>query len=181
MPIYKYKRKTYLSKSEVATMIYNAHEPWLKSLIAFLYLFGARITEALRLVPEDFKFEGNNLFVRIGILKRHSDKGPIEPAHILKISREAPFMELLSQYVLAKRPGEKVWRQHRGHVWRKIKQLNAKCSPHFFRHSRIFHLAELGATEADLMDWAGWSDPRPAGRYIKATGRLAHKYSDRID
>ncbi len=180
MPRYTYRRKNYLSKSEVAAMISHAEEAWLKSLIAFLYLYGVRITEALRLVRSDFTYDSQYLHVHIGILKRQSDTGPIEPSHILRISRDSPFMKLLFDYVLSKRAEQKVWKQHRGHVWRKIKKLNNECSPHFFRHSRLFHLAQIGATEADLMDWAGWSDPRPAGKYIKATGKLASAFSNRI-
>lgn len=181
MPKYKFKRRTYLSKAEVASMIYNAYEAWLKSLIAFLYLYGVRISEALNLVSGDFTLEDGYLAVKIGILKRQTDMGPIEPMHKLKVSVDAPFLPLVRDYVLNKKVDQKVWKVHRGHVWRKIKQLNPKCSPHFFRHSRLFHLAELGATEADLMDWAGWSDPRPAGKYIQPTGKLASKFSDKIE
>ena len=181
MPTYKFKRLTYLYQSEVKLMIDQAEEEWLKSLISFLYLFGARISEALKLTREQFKIEGDYVTVTIGILKRHSDTGPITPSHILTVNKKSPFVKILVKYIESKPLGEKLWIQHRGHVWRKIKALNDKCSPHFFRHTRLWKLAEKGASEAVLMDWAGWTDPRPAGRYIKATGRLASQFADKID
>jgi integrase len=162
-------------------MIGAAEHEWLKAMIAFLYLYGCRVSEALKLSYGSFSLEGNYLSVKIGVLKRHSDAGPITPSHVLKVNTKSPFMDILINYIKANARSEKLWLQHRGHVWRKIKELNTNCSPHFFRHTRLWRLASKGASEAVLMDWAGWTDPRPAGRYIRATGRLASQFADKID
>jgi len=42
-------------------------------------------------------------------------------------------------------------------------------------------MAEMGASEEELMHWFDWSDPRPAGTYIRATGRLAMRLADKVD
>jgi len=62
-----------------------------------------------------------------------------------------------------------------------IKKLNPKVSPHVFRHTRLTKLALRGATGPDLMDWAGWTDIRPAAKYLHAAGKLAEKFADKID
>ena len=69
----------------------------------------------------------------------------------------------------------------RQNAWFKIKQVAKDVSPHLFRHDRLMKLAIRGATEAQLMDWAGWTDARPAGSYIRATGRLAAELSQKVD
>jgi len=180
MPIYKFSRENYLTEEEVKKMIERADE-WLKSLMACLYIFGMRISEALSLTAQSFWIEGSYLNVKIPLKKKRKDTSPIVPSHVLRVNVETtPFAKLLLSHIQSKRPREKLWPYHKGHVWRKIKQLNKNCSPHFFRHSRLFHLAEQGASESALQDWAGWADPRPASRYVKGTGRLASQYADKV-
>jgi len=189
LPRYTYKRDSYLSRDEVLDMIEAANEDWLKALIALLYLYGMRISEALRLTPNDFSTEYKKwLACRVRLSKKRKTKGPVEPMHILRANYKKeslrPFILPLMRHLIdrTKRfPQEPLWVQDRTTIWKKIKQLNANCSPHFFRHSRLYHLAEKGATAVVLRDWAGWSDLRPAGSYIQAGGHLAKKYADRIE
>jgi len=181
MPKYKYRREDYLSPAEVRGMIERARTLRDKALVAFLYIFGTRITEALKLRRERFWKEGNYLVVDVGILKRRKEAGPLKPRHILYARLDTPFMEYLLKHLETVREGERVFPMSRFKAWRIIKELNPNCSPHFFRHTRLWRLARAGATEAELMEWAGWSDTRPAGRYIRATGRLARRLADRID
>jgi len=181
LPIYKYRREEPLSREEIQNMIENVHDLAVKALIVFLYLYGTRISEALKLLRSDFWIEGKYLAVKIPISKKRKSAGPTVPSHILRVSLDAPFMNILLEYLEIKKNHEKLWEFNRVKVWRIIKKLNPNCSPHFFRHSRLRKLAEKGATEMVLMDWAGWSDPRPAGKYIVATGRFAKKYADKID
>jgi len=185
MPKYKFKRRELTTEAEVRDMIIRARWQWLKALIAFLYLFGCRVSEALNLYRKDVWVEGNYLVAKIGVLKRRRERrGPYENIpHLIHVSLNAPFVkEVLLPYLnKIDDPNRKLWGKSRQLVWLRLKELNPLISPHVFRHDRLMKLAMKGATEAQLMDWAGWSDPRPAGRYIRATGRLAAELADKVD
>ncbi|MCD6360244.1 MAG: tyrosine-type recombinase/integrase [Armatimonadetes bacterium] len=168
-------------------MIENADRAWLKALIAFLYLFGVRITEALMLRRGDFSISGGKLVVRLRLLKKRKKSGPFADFHILRVSLEAPFIQHILYYLRGMEPDQRVWplaenkNYARWKAWNEIKRLNRKCTPHIFRHSRLTKLALKGADAPVLMDWAGWSDPRPAGRYLHMSGSLAEKFADKVD
>jgi hypothetical protein len=40
-------------------------------------------------------------------------------------------------------------------------------------------MAEMGATEEELMHWFDWSDPRVAHEYVKRGTKLIEKWADR--
>jgi len=173
------------SESEVRDMINRARWPWLKALIAFLYLYGCRISEALNLKRRNIWVDGRYLVAQIGVLKRRKEKkGPYENIpHLLRVHIDAPFVkDILLPYIQGIKNREaKIFPFSRQLAWLRMKELNQKISPHVFRHDRLMKLALKGATEAQLMDWAGWTDARPAGDYIRATGRLAAELADKID
>jgi len=181
---YKYQREDMTTVEEIQDNINNSRWPWLKSIFAFLYLFGPRISEALSRKRKHFTFEGNNLAVRIGILKRkEKPAGPYkEIPHIIRISINAPFMRgYLVPYIKNFHDPEMyLWPFSRQLVWKRMKEVNPNLSPHLLRHDRLMKLAIEGATEMELMDWAGWNDPRPASTYIRATGLLIEKYADKV-
>jgi len=185
MPIYKFKRRKLTTEEEVRSMIEKAKWPWLKALIAFLYLYGCRISEALNLKRSNIWVEGDYLIAEIGVLKRRREKrGPYENIpHLIHVSLDAPFVKdvLLPYIEEIKEKEARLFPVSRQLAWLRIKELNPNISPHVFRHDRLMKLAMKGASEAELMDWAGWSDPRPAGTYIRATGRLAMKLADKVD
>jgi len=184
MPRYKFVREEITTIEELQDMIDKTRYEWLKSLLAFLYLFGCRVSEALQLRRRNLWIESPDLAARIGVLKRRErSKGPYQTVdHILRVNLKAPFIsDYLLPYLEKLRPEQKVWSVSRQLVWLRMKEVNQQCSPHVFRHDRLMKLAQKGATEAELMDWAGWSDPRPAGDYIRATGRLAARLADKVD
>lgn len=188
MPRYTFQREEILSQREVAGMIAKAKKSWLKALVAFCYIFGPRITEALRLKRRNFSVEGNNLIVNIGVLKRRQ-AGPFKDMpHLLRADLKTPFIDHLLTWVKKiEKPDDLVWplartwAYARWRAWHEIKRLNPNCSPHIFRHTRLTKLALKEASGPDLMDWAGWADMRPAARYLHAGGKLAGKYADKID
>lgn len=169
-------------------MIEEAKDPWLKALISFLFLYGCRISEALKVKPSDFKLEYRKwLAVRIPLSKKKKTTTPVEPSHVLRVNYKKaslkPFIEVLVSYIIERKqhaPITPLWVRDRTTVWMRIKALNKNCSPHFFRHSRLWHLANEGVTAPVLRDWAGWADLRPASAYIQATGQLARKAADKI-
>jgi len=185
LPEYKYKRLELTTEAEVRLMIQKARWFWLKALIAFLYLYGCRITEALNMQKRHIWTDGTYLIAQIGVLKRRREKkGPYESLpHLIHVNLNSPFIQdALVPYLMSISDSDlRLWRYSRQLVWRRLKELNQLTSPHLFRHDRLMKLALKGATEAELMDWAGWSDPRPAADYIRPTGRLAANMADKID
>jgi len=185
MPQYKFKRQEISTEVEIKEMIDKTQDNWLKALLAFLYAFGCRISEALNLKRRNVWIENDYLVAQIGVLKRRKEKkGPYENLpHLIHMSIEAPFLkQTLLPYINSITDREqKLFPFSRQLVWLRLKKLNAQISPHVFRHDRLMKLALKGATEAELMDWAGWTDPRPAGDYIRATGRLAAKLADKVE
>jgi len=170
-------------------MIEEATVGWLKALIALLYLYGVRISEALQLRPDDFSFENKKWFVcRVRMSTKRKTSGPIEPTRILRVNYRKEslksFIPPLLKYLadrMKRFPEKPLWTWDRTTVWKKIKELNSSCSPQLFRHARLHRLAEKGATAAVLRDWAGWSDLRPASNYLDTSRQLAKKYADMIE
>jgi len=188
MPRYSFERTEILSQEEVGTMLKNAQLPWVKTIISILYLFGCRLIEALWLRRQDVWEDEEYVYARFTLAKRRA-KGPFpHVTHQLRISKDSPFIEEMMGHIRSiQDPNEfvfsigRTWGTARVVAWREIKKLNANCSPHIFRHSRLTKLALRDASPLDLQDWAGWGDARPAKAYLHVSGKLAEKYSDKID
>ena len=86
-------------------MIDAARQDWLKALIALLYLYGMRISEALQLKTEDFSTEYHKwLACRVKLSKKRKSAGPVEPTHVLRINYKKeslkPFILPLVEYIV---------------------------------------------------------------------------------
>jgi len=180
MPRYNYQRTTHLTIPEVQEMIDQSPDNLLRALTAFLFIFGPRVSEALSLHREDMWIEGDDLAVRLKLSKRRRETGPIELSHVLRANVQTPFMDYVLTWIKDIHVGSLVFPISRSKVWYELKKINRDCSPHFFRHNRLTRLAEKGASNSVVKDWAGWADARMAGRYIATTGRLAAQYSNMI-
>lgn len=189
MPRYSFTRKDVLSRAEVEDMIERAQWAWLRALIALLYIFGCRITEATRLCRKDLWLEEGRLVARIPVLKAKKQMGAFrERTHLLRVSLNTPFVDVLLSYLNTIEDPESfiwsiggTWGAARTKAWQEIKRLNPKCSPHVFRHTRLTKLALKGASALVLADWAGWADTRPAQKYLHVGGKLAEKFADLVD
>lgn len=182
-PKYGFKREDITTQEEIQTSLDKTTIPLLRAILVFLYLYGARITEVLNLKRKRIRWDPKYIYAEVGVLKRRdSAVGPYKMVpHILRVHRKAPFIGILLEYLEGIQDGERlVFPVSRQWVHTKFKILNPFLSPHVLRHDRLFKLALAGASEYELMDWAGWSDTRPAGSYIRATGRLASKLSDLV-
>ena len=188
MPQYKYQREEILEIPEVQDMIDKARYSWLKALIAFLYLFGCRISEALKVKKKDIWLQELYLVARLGMKKQHTEMGPFkEVPHILRVPLKHPFSQYVKQHLDHVPNNERgIWmlettpESSRVMATYQMKKLNRNCSPHLFRHSRLMKLALSGANAWELQDWAGWSDIRPARNYIRAAGTMAARLSDKV-
>jgi integrase len=180
------QQDTPLSFEEVKDMVERA-KPEIKELIAFLYLTGCRISEALRVKVEDVWLEGDDrACFRIPILK--TGKGG---KHVIKVSRNAPFLSLILEKWRHKKVNNQITEplfffssnlnSARVMAWRKIKKLNPRVYPHLFRHTRLTRLAEKGATASQLQAWAGWESIKMADIYVRRTARMIEDLADKVD
>ena len=179
MPKYSYRRDDVLDREEVSKMIEAEPDPSFKSLIAFLYVFGCRISEALALEKKDVKLLKRTMNVRLLTLKKR-DRGTTTP-HRLNVARlDSPFLDVFLARLGMVSEG-KIWKMNRKTVWRHIKKVNPNCSPHLFRHTRATRFALAGAEMSEMWAWFDWSDMNTGAKYIHASGRLAAKLSGKID
>lgn len=182
MPKYKFKRQELTTREEVEAMIRRADKPWLKAMVAFLYLFGCRCSEALMLKKEDLWVEGGVVFAKIPILKRRASNGPYErPMHILRVKADAPFVNVVLEHWSGLKDGQRLFPHSRWWTWKKIKDLNPNMSPHVFRHDRLTKIALKRPDPYLLKEWAGWSDTRPAEHYVEAVGYRSVQVQDLIE
>ena len=158
--------------SEVEFMIDSTNDMKMRSLIAFLYLTGCRISEALAMKREKIWFDDEFMVVDVKVLKRKNF------SHIIKISNKAPFITNIIKWLNTLQLKDKIWHfsdnknSARVMAWRELKKINSKTWPHLFRHTRMTNLAMMGATDVQLMVWAGWSDSRPAGVYVARSASM---------
>ena len=182
---YNFHREQETTVEEIRAMIDRdtSAGKWVGVLAAFLYVFGCRINEAMKLKPEDFEISEDYLAVKIALSKQKKKQttGPYDMSfHYVHVARSTPFVdEFIIPYRLSIR-GERVFPYSRIWAWRKLKELNSQISPHVFRHDRLTKLAMSGASGAVLQDWAGWSDLRPAGSYLRTTGAIQKQFADKV-
>ena len=174
-----------LSREEVRRIVNALDSTRDKALVAFLYLTGARISEALQVRAEDFQLKDEWLLVRLITLKkrrRKKDGYKPKPPRIVPI----PLKDPLSRHVLAwvRQVGEgRLWPFTRRWALEIVKRgarragIRRRVWLHLLRHSRLTELvAEYDYGEFQLMRFTGWSDARPADTYIKLKWRdLAKK------
>ena len=187
MPRYGYKREAVLTREEVAGMIERADKPWVKSLIAALYIYGNRIAELLEAKRKDFWMDEQGVLTVHLVIKKRKETGPVvETHHILKAASNAPFFSVLVGYLEGMTdPESEVWPIGRCYntkynkVWKEIHTLNPNCSTHLFRHTRLTKLGLIGADAMDLKDWSG-RKTIPI-EYLHLGGKKAAKFADKLD
>lgn len=173
MPKYKYKRQDKrIEHSECNYMILAMPTDKLRALISILYISGGRISEVLRLKPENIVINRKDKTVKILMisLKRgKSDKGSQE-ARPLIFNLNTPFMDIFLESCKKTKKGEEIFKDlDRFKVWYYIHKANKFCSPHMFRHSRLQKLADSGATAYQIRSFAGHSKLDSSLSYIQAS------------
>lgn len=177
MPKYSFSRQDVLTPQEVQGMI-EAASPELQGLLAFLYLWGARIGEALSMSAEDFTHHRKVLKARIKTEKLRQE-GPILGTYRnVPIALSAPFTPYLLGFIDGKQG--RLWRMNRVTYWRRIKKLNPLCTAHIFRHTRATRLAEETNDPLALQAFFGWADLRMAMKYIHASGTLSARLAYKV-
>lgn len=164
----KWAKKEPLRLEQVAQLVSRAQEP-IKSLIAFLYLTGARISEVVRVFkPSDMFPRQDSIDIRI-----KTEKNRREPFRVLVIPANDPFLGVVLNYVKSRESSSPVWDFSRQYAHRAIRACGLwigrkDLHPHLLRHTRLTHLViYANFNEFELMKWAGWSSIEPAYTYVK--------------
>lgn len=172
------------------------HRPIVRALFYFIYLTGARITEALLVSRNDIQSETLSgqpiITIRLRTLKKRRgtkfrvvpiwispDRNPIEYKMWQSIK---PFIQRVASgfiFALGGSPGRV--RRRVGYYFSKDIRMKTKAIykmkfieeyefgmyPHYLRHCRLTHMALIYGFDAlKLMQFAGWSSTSPASIYI---------------
>jgi integrase len=167
---------------EVKATILKQSRPWMKSLIAFLYIFGCRISEALDTRVGDVMFDSANDLV--GVTIRVGKKKTKNYSHVVWATMDTPFIDLFLDRLRGKSKGgrmvTRLWPYTRQAAWYHLNKANPNLSAHSFRHSRLRRLADQGASEWEIRDFAGWEDITPARAYITSSTKRLKGLADKL-
>jgi len=177
----KRSKRKIMRKPELDYMMGKA-DPTMKALMAMLWLFGKRISEVINVRREDVWIEGDKLYVAFWVLKKKSRKDPGDVEQFVKsMSVRHPYMKPLVDYInsLPTERNTLLFPFDRHKAYRMLKKINPRAFLHLFRTSLATRMAELGATEYELMHWFDWDRSSTAGRYVKRTAKLAERWTRR--
>ena len=174
MTNFKYAKKDKLITSQVfKNMLKSAEKAWVKSLLVYLYLYGVRITEAIRINLEDLTIESFN---NVEYLIANSPTLKNRKVHNRRIYMplNTVYLPILLGYMDGHKGG-RLWPYSRVWAWKHVTALNPEVSPHVFRHNRLTRFAQDEATAFQIQSFAGHSDLRPASSYIQTSGVITRK------
>ena len=164
MPRYSYRRDHVLSPAEVAQMQVDSPLE-AAALFGFLYEYGPRISEALKLRKDELTIGKDRMTADLITLKRKS-RGPVVPRR--KVSRPvtSPFLVPFFAYLEYVTDDGKVFPISRrtAHNW--IKKVNSQASCHLFRHTRATLMAEETGDPFKLWRFFGWRSLDMAVNYV---------------
>lgn len=145
-----------------------------KALFSFYYLYGCRRQEALDLKRKDIWVEEGLLCCRIHVKKRKDYQ------HLVKVNVNNRYAQFIIAHMSRIPMENKLWNISGRTVLRILTRILPDGYVHRFRDHRLTKLAEQGATEMQLVMWAGWVDGRPAKTYIHRSGKLIEDLGKRI-
>jgi len=171
-----------LQPDEILEKIWVESSPRWRALISFLWITGARISEALSVRGRDMyhrtlsydKLRGEYiqreaLIVDLPILKRKrtTKQDPLMRTIAVVADEDKPFRDIVEQYMkLFKDKNDKLFPVSRVTAYNHIKRILG-VRPHFLRHSRLTWLCrEKGFNDQMLRQYVGWADSRPAKTYV---------------
>ena len=127
----------------------------------FLFYTGVRVSEALRLVKEDFRFTDGCLYVEIGIRLKTARKQPDgtkskgKKTAPLPIALDQPHVEILERWIKRHtKQGQRIFRFNRVSAWRHINKAGLGYN-HLARLSAITSFLDAGYTVPQVIGWFG--------------------------
>ena len=178
-----------LSPAQLLAHAEQIREPRAKALFSFLYLTGARISEAVRVKPVDVVYE-DEVLARVR-LEVHKKRRAV-PRRVVPIPKgraakcyEDLFWRYVKDFLFMHDSLEmpfRVWRNMSEWIAREVPPMEVlavlpdgregyiekRFNPHFLRHARASHLVEYyGARDHQLRVFFGWADTRMASQYVE--------------
>lgn len=185
-----------LTRQTIYDLGAKINRPIVRALYYFMYLTGARITEALMVMRKDIQAEHLKgkpfITVRLHTLKKRrgtkfrivpiwisSQENPVE-ASMWEVVK--PFVQQVSSgHIFSLGGSPNRVRRRVGYYFGKditvetravfkmkfLEDYSFKLYPHYLRHCRLTHMAQIyGFDEIKLMRYAGWSSTAPASIYV---------------
>jgi len=172
---------------QVVDVCHSYRAPEDRALATFLYLFGARVGEALRSLAGDLRLEelkGKQYL----IINLSAEKKKQTSTRTVPISLEGPDKELareLMEYAAQATPEQKLFTLSRQRAYNHLSEQKVevrvqkvdgsweikpdfKIHPHYFRHCRATHLMTIREPRFDqirLMKFFGWKSSEMVLRY----------------
>lgn len=164
----------HLTQEELAQLlrVADAHDPEWAASLAFVYGTGARIGEACGVEVEDVDLRQG--FVVFRLTKNGHDRivhlGPTARAaahYLLQLNHRGTLLAVTPSAM-------------RGRIKRVARLAGfdpRRCHPHTLRHSAATHLLEKGATEREVQDFLGHTDPSMTMIYTHVSQERAKRTS----
>ena len=171
MPKYLKNIRHIVERHEVERMMALTLDKRNRSLIACLYLTGARPCEVTAIRGRDLNLEiplsPGYFALTIPTAKLAMTTDFIIPERTLEIPYNAPFADDFLEYAAGYPEAARLY----GISPQMVKKIVYKASedklcPYHFRHSRLTKLSREGASVDQLMAWKGSRDTRSVGAYL---------------
>lgn len=157
------------------TKFENDAPPVVRDLGAGLFSTGARITEALRVSPSNFRYvekDGREFYEgTLPCLKKGADAAPLKRIRIVPMPLDEPTTKTFSRFVDKRRenygdaplyPYSRVW------YWSLIQRFDPEWWPHRFRTERASQLVtEYGYGVVELVKFFNWNSTAVALGYAR--------------
>lgn len=168
-------RSKEITSVDIGNYLLEIREEWFAAILVFLWAYGVRIGEALRLRRVDFYQADGYLWVNCPPLKMRK-----EMRRVLPISLKTPHIAELVKYLDELDAPYLVWPMSRMTIYRRFKAIDEELSSHVFRHNRATQLALTRPHPYELQSWLGHSDIRMASKYIHASGIFAEDLGKKV-
>ncbi len=170
---------TVLSKDEVRRLISAAKTRKSKLLISFLYASGLRLSESLKITPNDLDFSQRIGWVRGG--KGNKDRVIILSEQLIL---QLQGYEPQGKYLFSSPQGKQLSpRNVQKIVERAAKKakINKRVTPHTLRHSFATHLLEAGTDIRKIQELLGHSNLQTTQIYTKVSTEELRKVRSPFD
>ena len=150
MPTFKFEREDIVRDAEMDKLLQRARDIRVRTLAAFLYVTGAKVSQALRLTANHISFDDTTIYITLTVHKPPAPGSAKSKPELIELSipKDSPYVDtILLPYfkkLKALKPTGKVWPWGRVKAWAKIKRLHPKgyVTPLILRHSRLQQIAE---------------------------------------
>ena len=137
-----------------------------KSIVALAYASGARVSELIKIAPEDISTNEGYMEIRCIVLKKRDSKEKNLKRIALVRLDEAWVVEPIRELLLNALPNSTLIAWNRFKVYHEIKNATG-LNPHMLRAIRATHLAQKGFTAHQLKQFFGWSSVSPSDFYVR--------------